>query len=102
MPAKFICPYCNDCADARIPVDPDTSPRLNDIYLCGQCGHPSKFFTKSLLDADLSLVTLTEEEFKALPKDAQDDLIFAMRNIVAAAIRAKKKKIITIPSRGPN
>jgi hypothetical protein len=102
MPAKYTCPYCDDCADKVIPVDPDAAPQLNDLYLCGQCGHPSKFFPKSLLDANLSLVKLVEEEFKALPKDVQGDLMFAMRNIVAAAMRAKKKKIITLPLWGQN
>lgn len=58
----------------------DTPPKVDDIMLCGACGHPSKVTL-------LGLVYITEGEYDKLSSEEKKKLNFAQR-VVKRELRA--------------
>lgn len=74
----YLCanPDCKMQLINPIATRPADLPEINDLIVCGACRIPS---VVTLLGTRL----MTEEETKDMPKEVQDELIFALRALDA-------------------
>lgn len=86
------CPACGYLADIRAtrPQDSD-DPALNDIILCGSCGHISILvaFVQSSESTSAVFRPMTDVEYATMPEDVRKEIDFAVRNIKAAKKKQK-------------